>query len=991
MTEIQADVWETLSTAPCWLCSLMGTIGDLELPVIGAAFASWYRSLKPDGPVQTEWVEGLRLYAATWDKHCRETDPETGLRLVNEALDSLDPEQALPYRKFLADLADAIGVAAGPENVSVQRLAPLISAQLNMTEEKIAVLERRMIAEATRRDPNRLSPDLELRRLEALVVEDRFGQALADAAALRARLEAFNALGEDAYLLSAIGETFAIEGRALLQSDPAEGERRLRDGIERMVAAGSPRASVYRSLLGHELRLTGQDAEARDLFNETIRELADAEAGNEVALGNATFGLGLMEATAGRIESAERLVNRAHAYFEACIDTLGVANADNELGRIALARGRFSEAWDRLTDARDRYESLGHGLGVANATGLLGEVASTVGRAGDAEALLQAAMELYAQGQDALGMANTAFELGKLALHRDDIEVAKRWTARAGEFYSRQHDQLGVANCTYIMAGIADASGDPDTARDLYALIQQESPDSVIAVRAQLREARLRVADDPLGAATLVHDAVARADAISSEATTLSGRLAQAREWRRALGEAIETLNESGDVRGAMAVALKQWGRNLWFDIETGGTGPSIASTHERVAFERERLKAARTRAGHMAWPEDALDAEARRLVDLEFTAEQSLIAEQPDVEDLIDALSLASETLLLFVWQPGLHLCFLLDDAVRSIGYDDVTARRIDAAISLIASETDVLRMPRPTQIDVWATALGALAKDLWAPLTPLLGDRRPRVCPDGDLALVPFETFGSGVRLIASLSSLTRQPSSQSLAAGVLHISPDPRGLPGVAVERSIVNSLGGRGVSDEQEINGLLTGLEPAEAHLVYVGSHASGAVTEHDAALHVVAGEETVALSPSDLLRLRIKCDILVISGCSSGVVGRGPSLLSAGACLASASNATIVAARYSVSDLGAALFALDVLPRLISGADIDQAVSEARHALGRLTIGGVIDRLAGLSTISEEAATAGRRLKEASGDMLDGDQDGWALPISDQYAWTVLGR
>ncbi len=264
-----------------------------------------------------------------------------------------------------------------------------------------------------------------------------------------------------------------------------------------------------------------------------------------------------------------------------------------------------------------------------------------------------------------------------------------------------------------------------------------------------------------------------------------------------------------------------------------------------------------------------------------------------------------------------------------------------VQAAIEQLRFQTDTLRRGaqrlahRMPELQKRALHhLQGLHAALWAPLRPLLGDRRAVVVPHGPLHYLPFEALHDGQRHEIERRELCRAPSAAMFLRGralrpggwgsALVLGHADERLPLVRAEVEAVAACfgGGRALHD-----GHATGeaLRQSAGHdVLHIACHAQFRNdSPRFSALHLADGAFTVR----DAASLRLDGELVTLSACETAIsaVLPGDELIGLTHAFISAGAARVVASLWTVQDDAAAAFMPRFYGRLRGGMPPAQAL------------------------------------------------------------------
>jgi CHAT domain-containing protein len=247
----------------------------------------------------------------------------------------------------------------------------------------------------------------------------------------------------------------------------------------------------------------------------------------------------------------------------------------------------------------------------------------------------------------------------------------------------------------------------------------------------------------------------------------------------------------------------------------------------------------------------------------------------------------------------------------------------QVQAAIEQLRFQTDTLRhgtarlahrLPELQRRTLHH--LQALHAALWAPLTPLLGERRAVVVPHGALHYLPFEALHDGQQHEVERRELCRAPSA-SVLLRCLAKPPQPwqtalvlghadERLPQVRAEVEAVAARfpGARALHDGAATGAALHTADGAD--VLHIACHAQFRNdSPRFSALHLADGAFTVR----DAARLRLNGGLVTLSACETAIsaVMPGDELIGLTHAFISAGAARVLASLWAVQDEAAAGF------------------------------------------------------------------------------------
>ncbi|HET6201393.1 MAG TPA: CHAT domain-containing protein [Planctomycetota bacterium] len=619
----------------------------------------------------------------------------------------------------------------------------------------------------------------------------------------------------------------------------------------------------------------------------------------------------------GRILLARRDFARADARLRAAIDrTVGGSCEQAELlcllGQARLEERDFVQAERTLLEAEGLLVGNGETSGprVAEVRIGLGRVALWRGRFDEAEARAIAAAE--AAGQASLALRADALVLrGRARAVRGEKEAARGLFEAAASF-ARQARNPELEAAALLNEGLAAEEGVPrarDGRRRLMDLAVEGLParSPVLAALRVAQASQALRAGDPARAEELAREAieVAEADLLGSPAgPALDFALLPA--WGlRAFETAIEATLARSPEREEEAFALAERSKARGFLVELDRYGISIAESAPppvretwqrallRVAHLGTDLQGARDPLGGEVIRSElaaAYEELARATRDVRAACEEEGQVARPATAALVRERLLGGSRLLLeyFVGEES-SLLFLVGTEglrVHRLPGRDELARRVDGFLTVLR-RTSLVPQARRKFPEV-ARALRALL--LPEDLSERIRGREVYVVPDGPLSAVPFEALLDGETFLGDSTVFAYGPSSGlllALAARPLRLG---RGL---VVAADAGADSGARLPHSEEEALAVAARFTRERTTVLTGADFRKGALLEETreaGVLHLVAhtairGDGRIGLrlspgpAPSDgilwsdeILRVRARPDLVVLSGCETG---RGP--------------------------------------------------------------------------------------------------------------------
>lgn len=713
-------------------------------------------------------------------------------------------------------------------------------------------------------------------------------------------------------------------------------------------------------------------------FTEAL-ELYGAALAEATALGHATLAaaiegnIGVLEVWRGGYDRALHHLERSRQMYELLELPHHLAVAEEGLADAYAELNLLPEALALYDKALKTYEATGLHTDQAWAQSQRARALMLLGHWQAAAEALEAASTLFHEEDNAVGQALVGVWRAEWAIGRADPHTAARCAREAEPALIETGHVSWYLQARAVLAIALEQSGDHGeaTAVATEMLARAES----MALPQPRRRARLllgRLARHR-GDRTAARE---HYEAAVSSIESLRGNLPGEAFRSAFLGDKLEPYRElvrlslanGGSQAAKQALAWVERGRARALADQMddpGGTEPiaaADAATPDAAAMLRERLNAcyrqlARPLAEQSADP-DRLLGEVRDLEAtlLEIDRRRALDPNKPGgavrpasgVTDL-DALqqALGDDTVLVeyFPLDDALHACI-----VDARGFDSVVLplglSAASQAIEQLRFQTDTLRhgsdrlAHRLPELQRRALHhLQALHAGLWAPLMPRLGARRVVVVPHGVLHYLPFEALHNGqaheierrelVRC-ASAGVLLRclaRPSTGFDRALILGHADDRLPQVGREVDRVARLFPGALALRDAAATGAALREHGPTQ-ELLHIACHA---LFRNDSprfsALHLADG----AFTARDAARLRLRCGLLTLSACETGVsaVMPGDELIGLTHAFLSAGAASVLASLWTVQDDTTATLMEAFYTRLRAGARPAAALRETQ--------------------------------------------------------------
>ena len=196
--------------------------------------------------------------------------------------------------------------------------------------------------------------------------------------------------------------------------------------------------------------------------------------------------LGVIEFERGNLDRSRQCFTEALGLARALRDTLMTARASNNLASIADLQGDAHGALTLYRSALLSYQRLGDRRGAAEAYHNLGIVFRQMGEWADAESAANQAVR-HAETlveRSLLGIA--VMGRAELGIHRGELDLARRQLAWAGTLVEESRDELGAIEVRLLVAQLALAEGQWQTALEK----AETARDAALASRAALLQAQ---------------------------------------------------------------------------------------------------------------------------------------------------------------------------------------------------------------------------------------------------------------------------------------------------------------------------------------------------------------------------------------------------------------------------------------------------------------------------------------------------------------------
>lgn len=895
--------------------------------------------------------------AAIWERSVSQPAPALAwaLKRACDAAWNTEPATTAVVAGLVEDLA-----ASRPQ-AEVQALAAWMRGIAHLAqgqmEAAVAALER---ADAGFRDLGRPVDAAQTRisLLMALAMLGRYDDAFACGADARA---VFDSAGDS----RAAGKIELNLGNLAARRDHHDAAvHHYREALARFAAAGDAELEVMTTKGLADIHAQRHEFEpALALYRQAQ---ADAARGGFAMLAALIDGdLGALELRRGHYDLALPSLERSRATLAQLERPHDLAVAEESLGDAYLELNLLPEALALYESSLASYERAGAVTDRAWALSQRGRALTLLGRHAAAATSLAQAEQAFADEGNPTGVALVRLWLAELAMRQRDPATAAHHAA-AAEPALLQARRLGaVLQARLLRAEALRGSGDAAQAEQLALAACATAGAEDLDLTPALRRARVllgllaRDRGDADAARRCFEAAVA---SIESQRGTLPSE-----EFRAAfLGDNLLPYHElvraslAQPADGAADTAL-QWvergrARALADSLEGSGHDDDSADPARREGARLRRELDACYRAlsrpgddGAARWLEQARRLEAALLE----AGRRSAIAGAPaapaagaaaslDIAALHAALDTHSALVEYFSIDDTLHVCVVAGGRVHALRLP-AELQQVQASIEQLRFQTDTLRhgaqrlahrLPELQQRALHH--LQGLHAALWAPLEPLLGERRAVVVPHGALHYLPFEALHDGRRHEIERRELCRAPSAalllRSLAArpsswrSALVLGHADERLPQVRAEVDAVAARfdAAQALHDEAATSAALRSA--CGADVLHIACHAQFRNdSPRFSALHLADGAFTVR----DAARLRLAGALVTLSACETAIsaVLPGDELIGLTHAFLAAGAARVLASLWTVQDDAAARF----MPRFYERLHAGSAPAEALRA------------------------------------------------------------
>ena len=723
-----------------------------------------------------------------------------------------------------------------------------------------------------------------------------------------------------------------------------------------------------------------------------------ARSGMELAAARADYNIAYLHYARGEYDRSLELYRLARRDSERLGDPYHCALCDLDQAEIYLELNLVDEAGRLAGRARDAFDELGNGYESAKATTFLAIAAERRNELQPALDLLADAQGRFEREGNRVWGAMVDFYRGLLSLRLDRLAEARALGGKAREFFVGVAWPARAALCDLLLAQVDLADNDAAAARrrcaearrridglDLPALdlktcmvearVLEEVGDREGAraglrraaglledLRSRLRTEDLKIAfledkqqlyeglvdmildDDPspeglAEAFAYIESAKSRAlaDLLASHVTLLPGSsddqvglVDQIRAQRLQLNALYTELDRLRGLRAGVAEAVP---------AAPGGAGPEAGP--ERRRLEMEDLQAA-CRAG-----EDELRASLAELRSREPELAALYSATTVDLETVQAALPRESMLIEYFEARGVVYAC-LVDH--RGLAVEAVTSsREVREHLRSFNFQISKHRVPKEIRESVGGSlelsmraCLGRLYEALVAPVADRLAARHLAVVPHGPLHLVPFPALHDGERFLVDRFSFSVAPSASVLAtcSAKQAAGREPALVLGVADEQAPqiqaeIEAVG-RALPGARCLAGPEATLEQlrrlgAGCRLLHIATHG---FFRQDNPMFSGIQLADARLTLFDLYELRLGAEIVVLSGCATGlhVVEAGDELIGLTRGFLHAGAPSVLVTLWDVDDESTAEFMYRFYGLLGRGLDRAQAVATAMREL-----------------------------------------------------------
>jgi CHAT domain-containing protein/tetratricopeptide (TPR) repeat protein len=676
----------------------------------------------------------------------------------------------------------------------------------------------------------------------------------------------------------------------------------------------------------------------------------------------------------GQLGTAYDAMGEPRLALAALDSALGIARNEGlkqeEASNLELIAGIYRQAGDfrRALDLYDRANALNGELGLAVEQGTnlrsVAEIHSALGRPDLAREFAAKALRLHRHSgarlqelHDNLLLAEIASVAGEVTVAAGHLRAATRLAAAVDARSARAELALGKAT-VQVRAG--DARGalrvleraGGDLSRGDYGTASQAA---TLRTRAYLR---LSMLDSAAAAAQEAVAAVERVrgnfgsgflrssygvdkSAVYADLVDVLLRLNRTAEAfevadrgrSRALLEHLGAASSDAPIPGSAVRAFAQ-GELLLRRIDT--LMSRLDALEETPRAERDSTVLAQTRAlaADLLQSRSAYENQLVRAAELDATGAALLGARRVTAGEVQQALGSTEAVMEYFVTPERVLVLVVTRDTVRSvsvpIAMDDLV-RRVRLARDLIGQPGS--RPEAPTEV------LVGLHDVLIAPVErtgALRGSRRLIIVPHSVLAYLPFAALkrsGTGRYLMqdyvllhlpsaAALGALRSSDSSlQNAAAPPTLFAPFPDALPGSGLEaRAFRRTVSGAQIRQGSAATEMSLRATLSQGNIVHLATHGvmnsrNALFSRIDLARGTGGSRDDGRLEVHEVLGLRVRAPLVVLSGCETGVgaawstqFARGEDYATLAQAFLYAGTRNVMATLWRIGDRGAAAFA-----------------------------------------------------------------------------------
>jgi CHAT domain-containing protein len=804
-------------------------------------------------------------------------------------------------------------------------------------------------------------------KLTALAMLGRYDEAVACGLAARDVLLAHDDAAKAGRIEANLGNI------AWRRDQYAEAERYYRTAHARYVAAGevAPLARLELSL-AEVLARRNQFAAARELNQQALQRAEQADLA--VVQAEAECNLGNLAMAQGRYDEALAFLERSRRRYAQLRMPHESAYADLELAEAYLELNLVPEAAAILARVSALFAELGMRSEQAWALAHYGQAILLLGDTARAQPYFAEARQLFTSEGNPVHVALVAMFEANLHYRVQQYTQALYLVTEAEAIFAAAGSESRKLSAAWLRGETLRASGDRAVARQILAAALQSAEAATIPQIAQ------RCATS-LGLLFAAEHDLPTAEAYFTQAVGIVEQMRAplpAEEFRTAFlsdklspfAELVRICLHTNRLPEALAFIERARSRAL---VEMLGD-PATPISPPRDAFEAElldRLTQLRSElnwyyqritrvqesqsndaAGLVALHAEALERETALLELTRQLAQQGGIVPTVrapfDLEALRTELSTTTALVIYYSLDDELLAFVVTVDAVqvvRQLGSEQAVTQLVDR----LRFQTNMMRAPAGRksthQAQLLSRArhyLAALYDVLLRPLSSMLGTRRLVVVPHRALHYVPFQALFDGERYVIEHREVGTAPSAAVLLhclqrspvdkpRGVLLGVPDAR-APKVRDEVLTIAPLWADRVT-----------LIEHEATLAALQQHAPTAGVLHLAchgqfradsplfsALQLADGRLTVR----DAYRLRLSCNLVVLSACETGVsaIAPGDELIGLARGFFAAGAPSLVVSLWTVDDTTTAELMRTFYARLHTGERPGAALRQAQLAL-----------------------------------------------------------